>query len=211
MPKNKCPREAVTEWTRGSGGTNSFHFSRTVICCPVLILAVLLLAFAHSSKSSSQSPTFCSNGNLTNMGSKNQSQLSLKKCNVSSLGCFVGLLDANFFEDKQIGEIAEGANELNIPIIKANQKLVASENGGLHYPSPLVFNADWNYQPVHHENKRFKYPSISGIQRPESEEDIAFMSVLELGGLIKTKQITSQELTQIFLQRLKNTILLLKL
>jgi len=47
----------------------------------------------------------------------------------------------------------------------------------LHYPSPLVFNADWNYEPVHYENKRFNYPSISGVQRPDSEDDIAFMSV----------------------------------
>ncbi|XP_047156113.1 glutamyl-tRNA(Gln) amidotransferase subunit A isoform X4 [Vigna umbellata] len=136
-------------------------------------------------------------------GSKNQCQLSEMKCNISSLGCFFGLLDANFFDDKQIGKIAEGAKEFNIPIIKANRKLVAYENGGLHYPSPLVFNADWNYDPVHYENKGFNYPSISGVQRPESEDDIAFMSVLELGELIKTKQITSQQLTQIFLRRLK--------
>uniref|UniRef100_A0A0R0IPX4 Amidase domain-containing protein n=1 Tax=Glycine max TaxID=3847 RepID=A0A0R0IPX4_SOYBN len=79
----------------------------------------------------------------------------MQKCYVSSLGCFFGLLDANFLEDKQIGEIAEGENEFNIPIIRANRKLVASKNG-------------------------FNYPSISGIQRPESEEDIAFMSPLIL-------------------------------
>ncbi|XP_020233532.1 uncharacterized protein LOC109813702 isoform X2 [Cajanus cajan] len=203
MVKNMCRREVVTEWTRGSGDTNNFHFTITVTCYHVLLAALLLLHFAHSSNSSSPSPTFSFNGNHTNMGSKNQSQLSLKKCNVSSLGCFLGQFDANFFKEKQIGEIAEGANEFNLPIIKANRKLVASENGGLHYPSPLVFNAGWNYQPVHHESKRFNYPSIFRIQRPESEEDIAFMSVLELGELIKTKQITSQELTQIFLRRLK--------
>ncbi|XP_014505467.1 uncharacterized protein LOC106765383 isoform X2 [Vigna radiata var. radiata] len=191
MRKNKCHREAVTDGTRGSGGTLTFYFSTTVVF-------LLLLPFAHSSQSS-----FCSKPNLTPMGSKNQCQLSEMKCNTSSLGSFFGLLDANFFEDKQTGEIAEGAKEFNIPIIKANRKLVAYENGGLHYPSPLVFNADWNYDPVHYENKGFNYPSISGIQRPESEDDIAFMSVLELGELIKTKQITSQQLTQIFLRRLK--------
>ncbi|KAK7369583.1 hypothetical protein VNO80_11624 [Phaseolus coccineus] len=155
--------------------------------------------FLTPSSSLSQA-SFCSK---TPMGSTNQCQLSEMKCNISSLRCFFGLLDANFFDDKQTGEIAEGAKEFNIPIIKANRKLVAHENGGLHYPSPLVFNADWNYEPVHYENKRFNYPSISGVQRPESEDDIAFMSVLELGELIKTKQITSQQLTQIFLRRLK--------
>ncbi|XP_027341550.1 uncharacterized protein LOC113854626 [Abrus precatorius] len=208
MPKNKCLREAVTEWTRGSGGTNIFHFSVaiiTVIFCNVLLVSAVALPQPSkpSFSSLSHSPTFYSNTNLTNMESKREIQLSLKKCNVSCLRCSLELLDANFFEDKQIEEIAEGASEFNIPIIKANRKLVASENGGLHYPSPLVFNADWDYQPVNRENERFKYPSISGIQRPKSEEDIAFMSVLELGELIKTKQITSQELTQIFLRRLK--------
>jgi len=52
MPKNKCPREAVTEWTRGSGATICFHFSTTLVRCHVL----LLLVFVHSSSA-----------NLTNM------------------------------------------------------------------------------------------------------------------------------------------------
>ncbi|KAL1326706.1 hypothetical protein AAHE18_13G248200 [Arachis hypogaea] len=124
----------------------------------------------------------------------------------SKLSCLrhsLGLLDANFFIDKQVEEIDKAAKEFNVPIIVADRKLVASENGGLHYPSPLIFNADWEYQPLHSESKKFECPSISKIQRPESEEDIAFMSVLELGALIKTKQITSQELTQIFLRRLR--------
>ncbi|XP_061369895.1 uncharacterized protein LOC133312671 [Gastrolobium bilobum] len=202
MPKNKCLPEALTESTRVSGANNSFHFSlATIVFCYVFASPVPLLALPHPSNSSSLSPSPTFSG--PNMGSKNQCQFSEKKYEVSCLRCSLGLLDANFFEDKQIEEIAKGAKEFNIPIIIANRKLVASENGGLHYPSPLVFNADWDHRPVHSANKRFNYPSISGIQRPESEEDIAFMSVLELGELIKTKQITSQELTQIFLRRLK--------
>ncbi len=39
--------------------------------------------------------------------------------------------------------------------------------------------------------------------RPSSDEDIAFMTVDELGHLIKSKQLTSTELTQIYLRRLK--------
>lgn len=80
----------------------------------------------------------------------------------------------------QIDEIAKGVNELNVPIIKANRDLVASKNGGLQYPSPLVFSADWDYKPVHCATKRFIYPSISEIRRPESEEDIAFLTVSNL-------------------------------
>ncbi|KAH7522522.1 hypothetical protein FEM48_Zijuj07G0147400 [Ziziphus jujuba var. spinosa] len=114
------------------------------------------------------------------------------------------LFDANFFSEPKMLDIVKGAKEFNIPTIRANRKLVGSVNGGLHNPSCLTFNPDWGGEKSKHVSKRFKHPSqFSGIKRPDSEEDIAFMSVLELGELIKTKQITSEELTQIFLQRLK--------
>ena len=67
--------------------------------------------------------------------------------------------------------------ELNIPIIRPNQKLVASLNGGLHNPSVLVFNPEWSTQQPQSIGKRFHYPSLIGSKRPTNEEDIAFMSV----------------------------------
>lgn len=73
-------------------------------------------------------------------------------------------------------EVAEGATEFNIPIMRANRKLVASEEGGLHNPSALVFNADWGSGQAKVSN-RFNHPSVSSIQKPDKEEDIAFMSV----------------------------------
>ena len=39
--------------------------------------------------------------------------------------------------------------------------------------------------------------------RPASEEDLAFMSVAQLSGLIKSKQVSSVELTRLYLKRLK--------
>lgn len=74
-------------------------------------------------------------------------------------------------------EIAKGATEFNLPIIRANRKLIASENGGLHNPSVLTFNPDWGTEQEQEASKIFNYPSISSIQKPENEEDIAFMSV----------------------------------
>lgn len=38
--------------------------------------------------------------------------------------------------------------------------------------------------------------------RPKNDEDLAFMSVRELGALIRTRQITSVELTKVYLERL---------
>ncbi|XP_011040306.1 PREDICTED: glutamyl-tRNA(Gln) amidotransferase subunit A, mitochondrial isoform X1 [Populus euphratica] len=113
------------------------------------------------------------------------------------------MLDANFFDDSKVLDIAREAKEFNLPIFAANRELVASENGGLHNPSCLIFNPEWTDEQVENASNRFSYPTLSGIQKPKTEEDIAFMSILELGELIRTKQITSVELVQIFLQRLK--------
>ncbi|KAI3455195.1 hypothetical protein Pfo_011858 [Paulownia fortunei] len=113
------------------------------------------------------------------------------------------MLDADFFSDAKMLEIEKGAKELNIPIIRSNRKLVASVNGGLENPSSLVFSSAWNHNHAQDAPKRFNYPSLSGVERPKSDEDIAFMSIFELGQLIKSKQITSEELARIFLNRLK--------
>ncbi|XP_020994432.1 uncharacterized protein LOC107480141 isoform X1 [Arachis duranensis] len=208
MRKNMCPIQPPASSTRGSGasgGSHTFNFSVAIIIafwCYVLVSAPPILALPHTTMVKTLKrlcKMFCDKV----QGSKNQSHHSETSSKLSCLRHSLGLLDANFFNDKQVEEIDKAAKEFNVPIIVADRKLVASENGGLHYPSPLIFNADWEYQPLHSESKKFKCPSISKIQRPESEEDIAFMSVLELGALIKTKQITSQELTQIFLRRLR--------
>lgn len=74
-------------------------------------------------------------------------------------------------------EIEKGARELNLPIIKSNRELVASVNGGLENPSSLVFSSSWNHDHAQDASKRFNYPSLSGIKRPKSDEDIAFMTV----------------------------------
>ncbi|KAB5525265.1 hypothetical protein DKX38_023014 [Salix brachista] len=113
------------------------------------------------------------------------------------------MLDASFFDDTEVLDIAREAKEFNLPIFAANRKLVASENGGLHKPSCLIFNPEWTDKHVGNASNRISYPTHSGIQKPKTEEDIAFMSMLELGELIRTKQITSLELVQIFLKRLK--------
>ncbi|KAK9278496.1 hypothetical protein L1049_028062 [Liquidambar formosana] len=142
---------------------------------------------------------------------KNNSDCSEKiSSDISQYKGAFKLIDANYFNDTKILEIVKGAEELNIPIFRANRKLVTSVNGGLHDPSVLVFNPEWGSEQVHHMSKRFTYPSLPSIQRPESEEDIAFMTILELGQLFKTKQVTSEELTRIFLKRLKRYNLVLE-
>ncbi|XP_004309489.1 PREDICTED: glutamyl-tRNA(Gln) amidotransferase subunit A, mitochondrial-like [Fragaria vesca subsp. vesca] len=122
---------------------------------------------------------------------------------LSPLNCAFELFDSTFFNDTEMLEIVKGEKEFNTPIIRANRELVASVNGGLSDPSSLVFNSGWGKEQAQNVTRRFSYPSLSGIHKPTSEEDIAYLSILELGELIKTKQITSLELTEIFLKRLK--------
>lgn len=77
-------------------------------------------------------------------------------------------------------EIEKGARELNLPIIRSNRELVASVNGGLQNPSSLVFTSSWGHDHAQDGCKRFNYHFQSGIERPKSDEDIAFMSVSSL-------------------------------
>ncbi len=63
-------------------------------------------------------------------------------------------------------------------------------------PLPVGFEFEKNYLP-------FKASQISAVKLPANREDLAFYSVRELGELLKTKQISSVELTKFFLERLK--------
>lgn len=45
-------------------------------------------------------------------------------------------------------------------------------------------------------------PPASGVKRPSSEEELAFLSVRELADLIRTKQVSPVELTKLYLDRL---------
>lgn len=73
-------------------------------------------------------------------------------------------------------------------------------------------NMDWpgcNYRlnlPADPATVRYAHSVVTrlvDVKRPESDEDLAFLSVVELGHLIKTKQVTSVELTEFFLSRLR--------
>jgi Asp-tRNA(Asn)/Glu-tRNA(Gln) amidotransferase A subunit family amidase len=53
------------------------------------------------------------------------------------------------------------------------------------------------------KQKKFKMSPIKKVKLPENMDELAFYSVRELGVLIKTRQITSEKLTQFYLERLK--------
>ena len=63
-------------------------------------------------------------------------------------------------------------------------------------PLPVGFEFENAYLP-------FKVSKINAIKLPTNRDDLAFYSVRELGELLRTKQISSVELTKFFLERLK--------
>lgn len=74
-------------------------------------------------------------------------------------------------------------------------------------PNGLAPALDFNPFPMGYklpkEQKPIKYSISTGIQRPENDEDLAWLTVRQLAELIQTRQLTSVELTEFCLNRLK--------
>ncbi|TXK46440.1 amidase [Pontibacter qinzhouensis] len=56
---------------------------------------------------------------------------------------------------------------------------------------------------IHQKKEKFKVKAPKGVKLPANKNELAFYSVPQLAELIRTKQISSEELTLFFLQRLK--------
>ncbi|KAJ7559388.1 hypothetical protein O6H91_04G083000 [Diphasiastrum complanatum] len=111
--------------------------------------------------------------------------------------------DATFFNTSKREEMAEGVQLLNIPAFQMNRNLVAFPDGGLEHSPVLVFDPSLNTKGFQGPDGKFKYPELQNVIRPSDNVDLAYMTVLELGALIRTKQVTSLELVNIFTDRLK--------
>ncbi|KAG0558086.1 hypothetical protein KC19_10G003700 [Ceratodon purpureus] len=113
------------------------------------------------------------------------------------------LVDAAFLDESKHEEIAKGIATWNIPGFQANRDLVAYPDGGLYNPVALTFDPSFNSQDFSKPIKHFKHPVLDDVKRPESDDDLAFMTVLQLGSLIRSKQVTSVELVKLYTGRLK--------
>ena len=63
-------------------------------------------------------------------------------------------------------------------------------------PIPVGFRFDKKQNPI-------QFGNYSNVKLPANKDDLAYFSIGELAHLIKSKQITSTELTQFFIERLK--------
>ena len=70
-------------------------------------------------------------------------------------------------------------------------------------PPALLFNPVIPGMRLEKDHKPIKTPEASGVQVPTNFEDLAYYPVTELAQLIKSRKITSTELTQLYLERLK--------
>ena len=70
-------------------------------------------------------------------------------------------------------------------------------------PYPFAFNPVPYGVLKQRMNQTVSLPIRADIRLPKNKNDLAFYSIPELAGLIKSKQITSVELTKFFIDRLK--------
>jgi len=122
--------------------------------------------------------------------------------------------DENESITKEMLQVAENIADINLTNrerkeilerVKSNTKTYKNfrEQHMNYYSYPsMVFNPLPAGYMVEHEQKQLKFSELK-TQRPENTEDLAFYSVLQLAELIKTHQITSLELTELYLSRLK--------
>ena len=70
-------------------------------------------------------------------------------------------------------------------------------------PYPFAFNPLPYGVIKQRMNQTVSLPIRADIRLPKNKNDLAFYSIPELAGLIRSKQITSVELTKFFIDRLK--------
>ena len=103
------------------------------------------------------------------------------------------------FEDDEVKEMVGSVEEFGKwwPPLRA-----ATEDAGF-------MGMNWHPVPIHVDSRPQDLAAdtlhipLTHIDRPKSDDDLAFMSLSELGSLIRAKKVTSVELTKLYLTRLK--------
>ena len=99
--------------------------------------------------------------------------------------------------DKERREIIEGLVESR-EIYEGTRELTLDDT----VVPAMVFNPIPPGMTFSRENKPFIYSDVE-VTRPENIEDVAFYSVPQLAKLIRSRQVTSLELTRMYVERLK--------
>lgn len=99
---------------------------------------------------------------------------------------------------QEIDSLLPGLEELRADYIANREKPIAnSVSPALGFnPMPAGFQPDM-------QNRGVSYSNANDFKLPENKEDLAFLSVRELAELLRSQQISSEELTKFFIARLK--------
>ena len=100
--------------------------------------------------------------------------------------------------EEQADEMAEGVNRN----LRGYAELHEYELHNSVAP-PLYFSAIVPGTEIDRSERPFRVSSASGLRRPADLEEVAFWPLTGLGELIRTRQVTSLELTEMYLGRLK--------
>ncbi|MEJ5351179.1 MAG: amidase [Melioribacteraceae bacterium] len=123
-----------------------------------------------------------------------KAQEKITRENVENAEKIIGLEFTEAERDSMLDALDEQLNNyLNIRKIKIDNSIPPAI---LFNPIPVGFKIDNKQKPI-------RYSDYSYARLPENFDDIAYYSIGELAYLIKTRKITSTQLTKFFLERLK--------
>jgi Asp-tRNA(Asn)/Glu-tRNA(Gln) amidotransferase A subunit family amidase len=129
---------------------------------------------------------------VTCLGQPNPTNLT--RADVSSAEKLIGL----DFSDEKIDMMLSGLKE-QLANFETIRKFPLSNS----VPPALMFNPIPVGMKLPSGRSKFRMSSPGKMKLPEHIDDLAFYSIGELAALIKTRQITSERLTQFYLDRLK--------
>jgi Asp-tRNA(Asn)/Glu-tRNA(Gln) amidotransferase A subunit family amidase len=119
---------------------------------------------------------------------------SITKGMLREAACVAGLN----FTDQQLDAMLDGVNK-NLPRL-ADLRKVHLDNS---VAPPLYFNPMVAGTKIDRTRRPFRRSTPPRVTRPQNLEDVAFWPVTHLSELVRTKQVTSVELTEMYLARLK--------
>lgn len=101
-------------------------------------------------------------------------------------------------DDEQAEAMAEGVNR-NLRDYAALREFELDNS----VAPPIYFSAVVPGMVIDRTERPLRISSATGVKRPSDLEDVAFWPLTALGELIRTRQVTSTELTEMYLTRLK--------
>jgi len=116
---------------------------------------------------------------------------------IDSISVALGLIDLTFNE-VDIDSMKSRFEDQQASFVKLRKESLAND-----LPYSLVFMPPLNKSTIPEQQTEIKWQLKDEVKLPKNKAELAFYPVHKLASLIKNKKITSLELTQLFLDRLK--------